>query len=492
MVGHCVYDQPVPQDLGRSAARGALATAASQGVRVVLQIVSLSVLARLLLPSDYGLVAMALAVIGIGHLVRDMGLYSAAVRAESLSEAQRDNLFWINTGLGVVLAALCCASGPLLAAAFGRDELVGIALWLAPTFVLSGMGTQYRANLIRDMRFAAVATCDVISQGVSVLVAVVIASMGGGYWALVAQHSVSGAAFLVMVVFLGRWLPGRYRRDAEIKPLLGLGASVMVSSLLTYVSYNLDAVVIGGRFGADAVGLYNRGSQLVRSTLKQVSSPVGAVALPIMGRLQNEPVRLINFAHKVQIAVGYPTAFAVSLIIALPSDVVRIALGDGWHEANPIVVWMAVAVLMAVVTDVASLLMIACGAAGALAKVSLSITSANVVGVLVGVTYGIEGVAIGMAVAAVVCVPLSLIVLARATLLPVAGVAWGVVRLTGAMCVAALLAHLVCADLAVGSAGRLLVAALVSAGSFLALVVIVPVRRDFQSLVQMGRAALRR
>lgn len=480
-------------DLGRSAARGAATTAASQAVRIAIQIASLAVLARLLAPGDYGLLAMALAVVGVGHLLRDMGLYSAAVRAPELSTAQRDNLFWVNAALGVLLAVACCAAGPLLALAYGRDELVGIAIGLAPNFVLAGLATQYRAGLVRELRFTSVAMGDLASQAVGVLAAILIAALGGGYWALVAQHSVSSATFLVITAFQGAWLPGRVTRGVGTRPLIGLGGSVMASSLLTYVSNNLDAVVIGGAYGAEPAGLYNRGSQVVRSTLKQLSAPVGVVALPVMGRLQHDTDRLMAFAYKVQLVVGYPTAVTVALMVGLPDDVVRLVLGEGWSGASDILVWLAVAAMLAVVGDVAGLVLVARGHAAALARLSVVTTCTTVVGVLGGLPWGPEGVALGLAVAALLNFPVAFVALSRSARVPAGGLALGAVRLALLAASGAVGLRLSVTHLDGSAALRVLVACGAVLAWFALVSVLVPrMRRDAVLTLRTGRAALGR
>ena len=148
MITESISGTPVDRgQLGRRAARGALVTVGAQGVKIVLQVVGVVVLARLLSPGDYGLVAMVTAIIGVAEIFRDFGLSSAAVQAKTLSKAQRDNLFWINTAAGGLLTVIVFFGAPLVALLYGRGELVGLTQVLAFIFVLNGMGTQFRADL---------------------------------------------------------------------------------------------------------------------------------------------------------------------------------------------------------------------------------------------------------------------------------------------------------------------------------------------------------
>ena len=140
--------------LAGSASRGALVTLAGQAVRVVIQLAGIVVLARLLGPSDYGLVAMVTVIIGVGEVFRDFGLSSAAIQAKILTPAQKDNLFWINGGIGLLLTLLVCALASPIADFYGDPRLQPLSYALSLTFLLNGLSTQFRADLSRHLRFS--------------------------------------------------------------------------------------------------------------------------------------------------------------------------------------------------------------------------------------------------------------------------------------------------------------------------------------------------
>ncbi len=147
-------------DLGRVAARGAGVTLAGQGARILLQLASVTVLARLLSPGDYGLLAVGLVVVGVGEVFRDLGLTTAAIRAPDLTRGQRDGLFWLNVAAGALLAVLALAAAAPVAALFRQPELADVVRSLSAVFLLNGLTAQYRAGLVRDLRFGAVAGVD--------------------------------------------------------------------------------------------------------------------------------------------------------------------------------------------------------------------------------------------------------------------------------------------------------------------------------------------
>ncbi|MDQ1733125.1 MAG: hypothetical protein QOK10_3284, partial [Pseudonocardiales bacterium] len=277
--------------LGRIAARGAAVTMGGQGVRMVIQIASVIILAKLLTPHDYGVVAMVLAVAGIADIFRDFGLSSAAVQAKSLSHAQRNNLFWLNSALGLLLCLIVAAGSPLIASFYHEREVRGIALALSLTFLLNGLATQFRADLDRHLRFGQLALVDIGTQVAGLVVGVVLAVNGAGYWALVAQQLLNSALTLAAVAILAGWLPRRPTRNAEMSGLLRFGWHLVGTQLIGYATNNVDSVVIGHRFGAAPLGFYNRAFQLLMAPLTQVRAPTTTVALPVLSRIESDNKR---------------------------------------------------------------------------------------------------------------------------------------------------------------------------------------------------------
>ena len=195
-------------DLGREAARGTAVTLVAQSGRFVLQIGSLIVLARLLSPEAFGLVAMVTSLIGIAELIRDFGLSSAAIQAKHLSHEERTNLFWINVGIGTVCAILAVVFAPLIADLYHEQRVYSIVLALSGMLVVSGITTQYRADLSRNLRFRALAAVDLSAQTLGVAVAIIAAALGADYWAIVAQQITFVVVTCTLSVVFSRWRPG--------------------------------------------------------------------------------------------------------------------------------------------------------------------------------------------------------------------------------------------------------------------------------------------
>ncbi|RZU34452.1 lipopolysaccharide biosynthesis protein [Blastococcus saxobsidens] len=477
-----------PEGLGRAAARGAGVTLAGQGLRILLQLASVVVLARLLSPEDYGLLAVGLVVVGIGEVFRDLGLSTAAIRAPKLSAAQRDGLFWLNVTAGLALAGVAVLAAEPVAGAFGEAELTGVVRCLALTFVLNGLAAQYRAGLIRDLRFGGVAGCDLAAQLAAFGVAISAAAAGAGYWALVAQQLTQGTVALVIVVRLGRWRPRRPRRGVGLTPLVRFGSGLTGTQLVYYVGNNLDNLLLGLTAGPAALGIYNRGFQLLMTPLNQLRSPATTVAVPVLSRLQDDPDRAAEYLRRSQLALGYSLVAGMALAAGAAGPLVDVMLGDRWTEVAPVLALLAVAGSAQTLSFVGYWVYLSRGLSGALFRYTLVSLVLSAVCIGVGSRFGVVGVAAGYATAALIEWPLSLWWLSRTTVVPVRDLYLGALRVTacagtaGAACFAA-------TQMSVGwpSAGRLAAGLLTGLAAYALAAVAPPIRRDLAGVAAWGR-----
>lgn len=476
------------------AARAAGITLAGQALRIVIQFGSIVLLARLLLPEDYGLLAIVLVVVGIGEIVRDFGLSTAAIRAPELPRPLRDALFWINTGIGAALCLLVIACSGLLAGLFDRPALTGIACALAATFVLNGMATQFRVTLTREMRFRAVVTADVLAQAAGAASAIALASLGAGYWALVAQQLVQATVVLVLVAVPAGWLPGRPRRTPGLRPFLTLGLNLVGTQLINYAGNNVDTVTIGLRLDPAALGLYNRGFQLLMTPLNQLRSPATTVALPVLARLQHDRERFDEYLRRGQLALGFPIVVSLAVVAGAAEPLVQLFLGPRWAEVTPLLALLAVAAASQTLAFVGLWTYLTRGLGAELLRYTIGTATLRLVCVLVGSSWGVVGVAAGYALAAFVEWPLSLWWLSRITEFPGRTLAGGAARILACAVPAGTAAWLACLAtgglpapvqlLLAGLAGAVVVAGLAGASR--------TIRDDLAGVLAFGRSMARR
>src|SRR5688500_4170847 len=180
---------------------------ASQAVKFVLTIVSAAILARLLTPKDYGLIAMVTVVINFSYSFRSLGLSAATMQKPQLMVAQVSNLFWINTGLSIVVMLLTAASAPLVAMFYEDSRLTWITIALASGFVFTGLTVQHEALLKRQMCFWALSVIEISSLVIGLVSALIAAWRGMKYWSLVVSSLTTSFVYFAGVWIVCRWAP---------------------------------------------------------------------------------------------------------------------------------------------------------------------------------------------------------------------------------------------------------------------------------------------
>ena len=328
--------------LGNVAARGASITLMSQVIRFALQLGSLMVLARLLSPQDFGVVAMVTAITNVMEIVRDFGLSSAAMQAKELNDAERTNLFWVNTGIGTGCALVVTLSAPLIVRMYGTSVVGPIVLALGWLFIVSGVNTQFRAELSRSLRFKALAVTDIAAQAGSIAVAISLAAAGAGYWAVVGQQIALVVLTCTSNVILCKWRPGRPRRSVSIRRFFRFGGSVLGTNVIGYATNNLDNVAIGIYSGSGPLGLYSRAYQLLMVPLTQVNVPMTRVVLPVLSRVQDEDETYARYVSKAQLVGCYMLASGFAIAAGVSVPLVALLFGPKWSGVAPIFAALAI------------------------------------------------------------------------------------------------------------------------------------------------------
>lgn len=319
-------------DPGAARVRGAGVLLSTQWLRYALQIVNIVVLARLISPADFGVVSLGLAIVGIASVIGDFGLSLAALREESLSEAQKNNLFWINSGLGAVLALAVAASAVPLAAAFDDDRLVGVALLAAPAYLFRAAAVQFQVEVNRQERFRRLAASELAGDGAGVLVAVLLALAGSGYLALAVQGSVAAMVTLVWVGIAAGWRPGRPRR-APMRTLLTFGVSTFATHAASYAAGNVDTIAMGVWYSSAVVGYYSRAFQLVMLPLQQIAAPLTRIVLPRLSAVAGDAPALNAALVRAQRLVGHALLAVTGLLVVGGPALIDVVLGSAWLPA---------------------------------------------------------------------------------------------------------------------------------------------------------------
>ncbi len=385
-------------DLKRHAVRGGAATGATQAALFLFRFASVPVMARLLTPEDYGLIAMVTAVTGFIALFEDAGLSTATVQRAEISHAQVSTLFWINVTLGAILTVITACLAPGIAWFYGEPRLVGITLALAGIMLLGSLNVQHRALLQRQMRFGTLGGVRIAAQLVSLAVGITAALLGAGYWALVLMTFSSTATTVVLIWAASGWRPGAPRRDRCVRGMVTFGANLTVAQFLTYARRNVDNILLGRFWGAQTLGIYSKAYALLMLPVRQLAPPIWAVAIPTLSRLQNDHQRFRQYFRmgtELFAAAGAP--IAVFTFVAV-REIVMTLLGDQWTATIPVFQALAPAALVTFATVGPAWVFISLGRADRQLRASLFDAAAVVAGICLGLPWGAVGVAWGFTI----------------------------------------------------------------------------------------------
>ena len=380
-------------DLKQKTLRGGVAKLFGQGAGFVLSILSASVLARLLDPKDFGLVAMVTVVTGIYGMFTTAGLSSATVQHATVTEQQLSTLFWVNMLVGALLALISLATAPVLVAFYHEPRLLWVTVTLAAGFLINAAGVQHTALLQRQMRFGTLTAIGIATQLVTLLVGVALALAGLGYWALVGMSLANPLVSTVAKWSVARWIPGLPRRGSGIMPMLRFGGTLTLNSLVIYVGYNAEKALLGRFWGAGPLGMYSRAYNLVSIPTENLNGSVGEVAFSALSRVQDDPARLKSYFLRGYSMVMSMT-FPITIFCAIfAEEIILLLFGAKWLEAAVIFRLLTPTVLIFGLINPFGWLLQSTGLQVRSLKLALVIAPLVISADLLGLSYGPRGVA---------------------------------------------------------------------------------------------------
>ncbi|GAB4486991.1 MAG: colanic acid undecaprenyl disphosphate flippase WzxC [Thermodesulfovibrionales bacterium] len=332
------------RSLRKSAISGVKWTTGSTLVVSLLSLFQLAVLARLLRPSEFGLMAMAMVVIGFAQTYADMGISAAIVHRQSISREHLSSLYWLNICAGSVVFVLVCALSPLAVLFFHEPLLYRLLPLAAVSFLVASAGQQFSWLLEKDLSFNALAKIEVSAGAAGTMTAVVAALLGQGVWSLVWGQLTSAAAKTLLLIRAGwrRWPPMLHFRRNDLRGYLGFGLYQMGERSINYFNYRVDQLLVGNLLGAQELGYYNFAFSLVMLPVSSINPVLTRVAFPVFARIQDDVPGLRQSYLKMMSllsTVNAPLLFGLAAVAPL---VIPLFFGPQWIPAVLLVQVLAV------------------------------------------------------------------------------------------------------------------------------------------------------
>jgi O-antigen/teichoic acid export membrane protein len=382
--------------LRKVGATGAKWTATSSIVITTLQFVQLAVLARLLGPDAFGLMAMTMVVVGFGQLYADMGLGEAIIYHQDTTSEQLSSLYWLNIFAGIGIFFLVIVSIPLIVIFYGEPRLENLLYWTALVFLITPLGQQFQFLLQKNLRFKSLATIEMISAVIAATIAIVSALAGQGVYSLIWGLLSNSASKALMLLSIGlmAWRPHWHFSFMHIRTYISFGLYRMGGLSMNYISSRVDQLVIGSLLGSQILGYYNLAWNLVIQPISKINPIITRVAFPLFAKVQTDNERLKKgyfLVLKVLSTINFPLLFGLAAVSPL---LIPKLFGEQWLPSIILVQILAfVAVFRSIGNPIGSLLL-AKGRADLSFKWNMGILFISVPGVYLGCKFGgVTGVA---------------------------------------------------------------------------------------------------
>ena len=328
-------------ELKYKAVRGAGVNFAAQLATALIQTAGVIVLARILTPRDFGLVAM---VVAFSQWLMNFGLNGFTeyiIQRRQLGPEEASSIFWMHTVIAFFLAVIFSSLGYLLVRFYQEPALWAIAIAMSASFVLVSSHTCHLALLKRDLKFTSIAVIQLVAIVLSTAMSIGAALAGLGYWALVIRQLA-----LLLVTSVGAWVvyPWKPSLPIRLAPALAplkYSVQVYMNFSLKYLRQHIDKVILGKVGGPEPLGHYERAYQLAQMPASQLLTPLHHVAQATLSRLTHDRDKFISFFIKAEGMVALLGTYAAMLLMLTAEDVIYVLLGPDWSVAGKIVMAFA-------------------------------------------------------------------------------------------------------------------------------------------------------
>lgn len=379
--------------LRQATIRGSIATFFAQISRVSIGLISLAVLARLLRPADFGLFAMAATLVGLVSVVKDLGLTNAVVQTPTIEHKHVSNLFWVNLCFGAALAGLLASLAPVAADFYGDARLVELIRSLSLVFIVDSAGAQHRAILRRRMELKKLALIETAGYAGGAISAITVAAATQTYWALTAPLIATSVLTTSALFVFCPWRPSAPIRDVPIRSLLSFGGYLSTFNVLTYLFRNLDNVLIGRYLGAVHLGVYANAYSLLMLPVSQINAPLTAVAIPALSRLGASPDIFVRFYKRALELTCLVTMPAIVFMLIEARTIVLLIFGEQWIDVVDVFRALGPAAFIGAVNIATGWVYLSLGNVKRQLIAGLFNSTFTAISFVIGINYGIIGVA---------------------------------------------------------------------------------------------------
>ena len=325
----------MPDPRGKKAAASFLfkltESVGTQGISFVVSVI----LARLLDPSDYGVLTMLTVFIAVSQVFVQSGLNTALIQKKDVDETDLSSVFYVSLLIAAALYTLLFFLAPAIGAFFGMDALSPVLRVLALVLLPGALVSVQNAVIARQMAFRRLMAASLLSSALSGAVGIGMAAAGLGYWALVGQQLTNQLALALVLLRMVKWRPRALFSWARVRVLIRFGWKLLASSLLETGYNNLRTAVIGKQYAQETLGFYNRGKQFPELVMNAVNGSIQSVMLPVLSDEQDDMLRMKQMMRRSVMVSSFLVLPMMAGLAAVAEPLIRLLLTDKWLPCVP-------------------------------------------------------------------------------------------------------------------------------------------------------------
>ena len=386
--------------LKERAIKGTVWTIIQQWANKFVSLITFTLLARLLQPESFGLIALSGTFLAFIQLFLDQGFTTAIVQRKDLEREHLDTAFWTNVGIAIFMTAITLISAEVVADFFREPNLVPVIRWLSLSFLISSLNGVQTAIFQKKLDFKLLAIFSLISTFVSALVGITMAFMGFGVWSLVAQQLVGGSTSSIVLWSASDWRPKFSFSFKHFQDLFSFGINIVGINILSFLVNRGDNLLIGYFLGSIALGYYDLAYRLLLTVTSLFVGVISSTAMPIFSSIQDDLPKLRKVLYEfVELTntVAFPIFLGMSV---LAPELIMVIFGEQWKASIPVIQILSIAGLLYGGFYFNSPLMIAMGKADWKLKLDIYRTFVYCISFLIGVKWGVIGVSIAFVASA--------------------------------------------------------------------------------------------
>lgn len=357
-----------------------------------------AILARLLSPNAFGVMGMIQTTIALINMMNQFGLSPAIIQGEDLNQKRLSSLFWFNMLIGIIMTAVVFFSADLIALFFNQGNLASLLRLISIVFTIVSFSFIQQSLLRKEMKFKELFNINIISTISYGIITILLAINGFGVKSLVLGYIGKNIITTILIILFNRWLPS-FRFDLkEIKDLLNFGVYVFGSGFLNYFNRNLDYLLIGRFLGAEALGYYTLAYKIMLIPVRKIGGVISNTFLPAFSQIKHNQKSIKKYYLKVLQLISLLTFPMMGGLLIVAPDFILSIYGENWSPAIILIQTLSITGALQSLGTTVGIILLSQGRSDISFKWNLFAVINLAVAMIIGMNWGIIGVAVGVVI----------------------------------------------------------------------------------------------